>query len=69
VRPLRLYHAILATLLTSGAAAQETPLALTGVTVIDGTGAPPRPNMTVVVTGDRITQVFATGERSHLTHA
>jgi len=63
VRPPSLYHAILATLLTSGAAAQETPLALTGVTVIDGTGAPPRPNMTVVITGDRITQVFATGER------
>jgi imidazolonepropionase-like amidohydrolase len=32
-------------------------LAITGVTVIDATGAPARPDMTVVVTGDRITAV------------
>jgi cytosine/adenosine deaminase-related metal-dependent hydrolase len=33
------------------------PLALTHVTVIDGTGAPPKPNQTVIVAGDRITAV------------
>lgn len=31
------------------------PLAFTGVTVIDGSGAPPAPDMTVVVEGGRIT--------------
>ena len=30
------------------------------VTVVDGTGAPPRPDMTVVVEGDRITDVSPT---------
>ncbi len=37
-------------------------LAITGVTVIDATGAPARPDMTVVVTGDRITAVRKTAE-------
>ena len=37
-------------------------LAITGVTVIDATGAPARPNMTVVVTGDRIAAVGKSGE-------
>src|SRR5262245_39848974 len=32
-------------------------LVITGVTVIDGTGAAPRPDMTVVVVGDRIQSV------------
>jgi imidazolonepropionase-like amidohydrolase len=34
-----------------------TTIAFRGATVIDGTGAPPRPNMLVVVTGDRITAI------------
>ena len=34
---------------------QPASLAFTHVTVIDMTGAPPKPDMTVVVTGDRIT--------------
>ena len=44
--------------------AQNAPpsLALTGVTVIDGTGAPSKPNMTIVITGDRITSVVPTGQ-------
>ena len=46
------------------AAQQAGPvLALTNVTVIDGTGAAAKPNMTVVITGDRITGVFPTGQR------
>jgi imidazolonepropionase-like amidohydrolase len=45
--------------------AEDAPaqsLAITGVTVIDATGAPARPDMTVVVTGDRITAVGKSGE-------
>jgi Sulfatase-modifying factor enzyme 1 len=37
-------------------------LAITGVTVIDATGAPARPDMTVVVIGDRITAIGKPGE-------
>jgi imidazolonepropionase-like amidohydrolase len=37
-------------------------LAITGVTVIDATGAPARPGITVVVTGDRITAVGKSGD-------
>jgi imidazolonepropionase-like amidohydrolase len=33
------------------------PLAVTHVTVIDGTGAPARPDVTVVIVGDRITEL------------
>jgi imidazolonepropionase-like amidohydrolase len=47
------------------ARAEDVParaLAITGVTVIDATGAPARPGMTVVVTGDRITTVGKSGD-------
>jgi imidazolonepropionase-like amidohydrolase len=37
-------------------------LAFTNATVIDATGAPPRPGTTVVITGDRITAVGSTGK-------
>lgn len=40
------------------------PLALTHVTVIDGTGAPPRADVTVLVEGDRITWVGESGKAS-----
>src|SRR5215472_6194237 len=46
------------------ARAEDEPaksLAITGVTVIDATGAPARLGMTVVVTGDRITAVAKSG--------
>jgi hypothetical protein len=42
------------------AAAQSTSFAITDVTVIDGTGAPPRANMTVVVRNGRIAAVDST---------
>lgn len=35
-------------------------LAIVGVTVIDGTAGPPQPNMTVIITGDRITEIGKT---------
>jgi imidazolonepropionase-like amidohydrolase len=42
---------------------EAAPLAITNVTVIDTTGGSARPNMTVVIEGDRITQVGA-GDRT-----
>lgn len=45
-----------------GAADSHEVLAITGVTVIDMTGAPPRPGMTVVVTGNRISAVGSADE-------
>ncbi len=46
----------------ANAAAQPQPLVFTHVTVIDMTGAPPKPDMTVVVVGDRISVVGKTGK-------
>lgn len=40
---------------------KESKLAITGVTVIDGTAGPPQPDMTVIVVGDRITEIGKTG--------
>jgi len=36
------------------------PLAITGVTIIDGTGGAAKPGMTVLITGDRITEIGKT---------
>ncbi|MGH9788644.1 MAG: amidohydrolase family protein [Candidatus Acidiferrales bacterium] len=50
-------------LVASPASAQNTkPIVITHVTVIDATGAPPRRNMTVVITGNRITALGKTRE-------
>jgi imidazolonepropionase-like amidohydrolase len=38
------------------------PLVITGVTVIDCTGAAPQQDMTVILTGDRITEIGKTGK-------
>ena len=38
-------------------------LVLTNVTVIDGNGGRPMPNMTVVISGERIADMFATGKK------
>jgi hypothetical protein len=48
----------------SAEATGQTPIALTGVTVIDGTGAPARPGMTIVIEGERIAAVFPTGSQA-----
>ncbi|MGH7711568.1 MAG: amidohydrolase family protein [Gemmatimonadaceae bacterium] len=59
--------AVMAVMATQAISAQDTTLrilALTGATVIDGTGAPAMPNMTVVIEKDRITQLYRTGERT-----
>ncbi len=39
---------------------QSIPLVFTHVTVIDATGAPAKPDMTLVVVGDRITELGPT---------
>jgi hypothetical protein len=39
-----------------------TPFALTHVTVIDATEAPAKPDMTVVIAGDRISEIGKTGQ-------
>ena len=41
---------------------QSRPIVLTHVTVIDATGASSKPDMTVVITGDRITNLGKTGK-------
>jgi hypothetical protein len=41
---------------------QQNILAVSDVTVIDATGAPAKPNMTVIITGDQITKIAKTGE-------
>jgi imidazolonepropionase-like amidohydrolase len=41
--------------------ARPTSLVLTHVTVIDGSGSPPQPGMTVVITGERITGLGQAG--------
>ncbi|HYN25870.1 MAG TPA: hypothetical protein VES69_12585, partial [Pyrinomonadaceae bacterium] len=41
---------------------QSQPLVFTHVTVIDATGAQPMTDMTVVITGDRITKVGRSGQ-------
>jgi hypothetical protein len=46
---------------TGGVGAQPVPVAVTNVTIIDGTGAPPSPTMTVIVNGGRITTIVRTG--------
>ncbi|HKY03971.1 MAG TPA: amidohydrolase, partial [Blastocatellia bacterium] len=42
--------------------AMPKQIAFTHVTVIDATGAPPLPGMTVVITGDRITTIGPAGK-------
>lgn len=41
---------------------QQNILAISDVAVIDATGAPARPHMTVIINGDRITKIAKTGE-------
>ncbi|MEP7325085.1 MAG: amidohydrolase family protein [Gemmatimonadota bacterium] len=48
---------------TGGTTTDSASYALTSVTLIDGTGAPARPGTTIVVTGDRIADVFPDGSR------
>lgn len=67
---MRTHHlaaiALISCAVAQSASAQQSPpsvLALTGVTVIDGTGAPPAANMTLLIEQDGIRDVFPTGEK------
>ena len=40
----------------------QPTLAISNVTIIDATGAAAKPNMTVIITGDRLTNIAKTGE-------
>ena len=53
---------LLALVLAAPAPKPATSLAFTHVTVIDCTGAPARPDQTVVITGDQIAKLGKTGE-------
>lgn len=56
---------LLTVLLTASVNGQKSePLVLTHVTVIDMTGAPAKPEMTLVITGNRITAIGRSGEIS-----
>jgi len=64
MRRLALFSCIIGLLFTDAVISQnDTPplLALTNVTVIDGTGAEPVSGMTVLIEGERIRDVFPTG--------
>jgi hypothetical protein len=50
---------------TQGPQTRSSPLVLRGVTVIDGTGAPPHANVDVVIEGERITAIHPSGSLSH----
>lgn len=45
-----------------GAPGRDAVVALVGVTVVDGTGAPPQPDRTVLLRGERIEEVGPAGE-------
>src|SRR5262249_52248941 len=57
----RLLLIILTLLICALPSLAQQPIALTHVTVIDGTGARPRPDQTVLIIGERITRVGKTG--------
>ncbi len=62
-----LFVFLLTILLSASVIAQNSAsqsLVLTHVTVIDMTGAPPKPNMTVVMTGNRIAVLGKSSEIS-----
>ena len=59
--PAVLMLALLAAVGTTRGQVAPRPVVITGVTVIDATGSPARPNMSVVITGERITDIGAAG--------
>ena len=55
---------ILVLSITGQVPAQESPiLALTHVTLIDGNGGPPQPDRTIVISGERVADIFPTGRK------
>ncbi|MGH9752966.1 MAG: amidohydrolase family protein [Blastocatellia bacterium] len=60
--PLFLLFLLPALLAQSQPSSQSKPLVFTHVTVIDATGAAAKPDMTVVLTGERITEIGKSGK-------
>jgi imidazolonepropionase-like amidohydrolase len=61
---LSLHVVAVAAPLDMAAAQSPRAVALTNITLIDGTGSAPQPGMTVLVTNGRIADVFPTGSRA-----
>ena len=55
--------AILSVVTSAEPAPEAETLVLTHITVIDGNGGPPRPEMTVVITGERIADIYPTAKK------
>lgn len=55
---------VLSSALALPAWAAEPPLLLTHVAVIDGTGTPAQPDMTIAIDGERIAEVYPDGSRT-----
>jgi hypothetical protein len=67
---LRLFGVFLFTILSvsnTWPAPANLILALTHVTVIEGNGGPPQPDMTVVISGERISDIFPSEQSRRLT--
>lgn len=58
----RVFLILLTSLLFAVPAQSSEPMALTGVTIIDATGAAPQPGMSLVIEGDRIAALGKTGD-------
>jgi imidazolonepropionase-like amidohydrolase len=67
----RALWSFLTTLLFALPAQAETPqpIVITGVTIIDATGAPPQAGMTLVIEGERISEIGKTGRLALPAHA
>jgi imidazolonepropionase-like amidohydrolase len=60
-----LWLSLVAVALGAGTAAAQTTV-LTNATLIDGTGGPPRPNVTIVIERGRIADIVATPQGRHM---
>jgi imidazolonepropionase-like amidohydrolase len=63
---MRIFAGMVVAVLFSGGAAAETTI-LTNATLIDGTGSPPRPNVTIVIERGRITDIHPTPQGPSVT--
>jgi hypothetical protein len=60
---LRKFALLIIGIFVAGFPEDSLPSSIIHVTLVDGTGAPPQPDMTVVVRGDRIAQVGKAGQK------
>src|SRR5262249_7741405 len=60
-----LWLGVVAVAFGAGTAAAQTPV-LTNATLIDGSGAPPRPNVTIMIERGRIADIMPTPQGQHV---